>query len=93
MIGDDIQTFARQFRDQTHCEETHQRLDWAHAARDRLLGFTGVEFFDDLPNKVRRADQDSIRGHVLSNGIDANGGLIAFVHGGRPTPRMARRSS
>ncbi|WP_066363077.1 lamin tail domain-containing protein [Herbidospora mongoliensis] len=70
---------------ETHFEETHQRLEWANAARDRLLallGFTGVEFFDDLPNKVRRADQDSIRGYVLSNGIDANGRLIAFVYGG-----------
>nr|WP_245653318.1 lamin tail domain-containing protein [Herbidospora sakaeratensis] len=70
---------------ETHFEETHQRLEWANAARDRLLellGFTGVEFFDDLPNKVERADQDTIRGHVLSNGIDANGRLIAFVYGG-----------
>ncbi|WP_459803647.1 lamin tail domain-containing protein [Herbidospora sp. RD11066] len=70
---------------ETHFEETHQRLDWAFAARDRLLGllgFTGVEFFDDLPNKVRRADQDSIPGYVLTNGIDANGRLIAFVYGG-----------
>ncbi|WP_232320223.1 lamin tail domain-containing protein [Herbidospora daliensis] len=70
---------------ETHFEETHQRLDWAYAARDRLLallGFTGVEFFDDLPNKVKRADQDSISGHVLTNGVDANGRLIAFVYGG-----------
>ncbi|GLX97700.1 hypothetical protein Hesp01_56500 [Herbidospora sp. NBRC 101105] len=70
---------------ETHFEETHQRLDWARAARDRLLallGFTGVEFFDDLPNKVRRADQDTTRGYVLSNGVDANGRLIAFVYGG-----------
>ena len=44
--------------------------------RDELLaelGFTNVVFFNDLPNKVQSADQDSIRGHVLSNGIDANG--------------------
>ncbi|WP_246059792.1 lamin tail domain-containing protein [Herbidospora galbida] len=75
---------------ETHFEETHQRLEWAWAARDRLLallGFTGVEFFDDLPNKVRRADQDAIRGYVLSNGVDANGRLIAFVYaGGTDTP-------
>lgn len=70
---------------ETHFGETHQELLGADAARDemlRLLGFTGVEFFDDAPNKVRSADQDSLRGHVLSNGVDANGRLIAFVYAG-----------
>ncbi|SDH03955.1 lamin tail domain-containing protein [Nonomuraea jiangxiensis] len=70
---------------ETHFEETHQELTGANAARDellRLLGFTNVRYWDDLPNKVRSADQDSIRGHVLTNGIDANGRLIAFVYAG-----------
>ncbi|TYB66199.1 hypothetical protein FXF51_17765 [Nonomuraea sp. PA05] len=70
---------------ETHFAETHQELDGANAARDellRLLGFTGVRFWEDLPNKVRAADQDSIRGHVLTNGVDANGRLIAFVFAG-----------
>ncbi|WP_127506051.1 lamin tail domain-containing protein [Actinoplanes solisilvae] len=70
---------------ETHFEETHQQLENANAARDRLLarlGFTGVTYFRDAPNKVESCDQDSIRGHVLSNGIDANGRLIAFVHPG-----------
>jgi endonuclease YncB( thermonuclease family) len=75
---------------ETHFAETHQELSSADAARDellRLLGFTNVTFFDDLPNKVRSADQDSLRGHVLSNGIDANGRLIGFVYpGGHPGP-------
>src|SRR3954466_9543317 len=60
---------------ETHFELNHQELAGADAARDRLLallGFTGVEFFIDLPNKIESADQDRVRGHVLSNGIDAN---------------------
>ena len=70
---------------ETHFSETHQELDGADEARDellRLLGFTNVTFFEDLPNKVHTADQDEIRGHVLSNGIDANGRLIGFVYPG-----------
>ncbi|MEV4178604.1 lamin tail domain-containing protein [Nonomuraea sp. NPDC049709] len=70
---------------ETHFEETHQELAGADAARDellRLLGFTNVRFWEDLPNKVRSADQDSLRGHVLTNGIDGNGRLIAFVYAG-----------
>jgi endonuclease YncB( thermonuclease family) len=75
---------------ETHFQETHQELAGANAARDellRLLGFTNVRFFDDLPNKIQSADQDALRGHVLSNGIDANGRLIAFVYpGDHPGP-------
>ena len=70
---------------ETHFEETHQELTGANAARDellRLLGFTNVQYFEDLPNKVKSADQDSIRGHVLTNGIDGNGRLIAFIYPG-----------
>jgi endonuclease YncB( thermonuclease family) len=70
---------------ETHFQETHQELAGANAARDELLrrlGFTNVRFFADLPNKVESADQDALRGHVLSNGIDANGRLIAFVYPG-----------
>jgi endonuclease YncB( thermonuclease family) len=70
---------------ETHFAETHQELAGANAARDELLrrlGFTGVTFFADLPNKVQSADQDALRGHVLSNGIDGNGRLIAFVYPG-----------
>jgi len=70
---------------ETHFEETHQELAGANSARDRLLallGFTNVVFFDDLPNKVKSADQDRVRGHVLSNGIDANGRMIGFVYAG-----------
>jgi hypothetical protein len=75
---------------ETHFAETHQELAGANQARDellRLLGFTNVVFFADLPNKVQSADQDALRGHVLANGIDANGRLIAFAYpGDHPGP-------
>lgn len=72
---------------ETHFEETHQQLAGANAARDellRLLGFTNVRYWEDLPNKVQSADQDSLRGHVLTNGVDANGRLIGFAYAGDP---------
>jgi endonuclease YncB( thermonuclease family) len=68
---------------ETHFSGTHQELAGANAGRDRLLaglGFTNVRFWPDLPNRVRSADQDSVRGHVLSNGVDADGRVVAFVH-------------
>ncbi|MEU3619925.1 hypothetical protein ABZ725_47730 [Streptomyces sp. NPDC006872] len=73
---------------ETHFGETHQELAGANQARERLLellGFTNVTFFEDHPNKVKSADQDSIRGYVLSNGIDANGRMIGFVYPDDPT--------
>jgi hypothetical protein len=73
---------------ETHFGDTHQELVGANAARELLLaelGFTNVTFFRDLPNKVEAADQDSLRGHVLSNGIDAHGRVIGFVYPGDPT--------
>ena len=75
---------------ETHFGESHQELAGANAARDELLrrlGFTNVSYFADHPNKVQSADQDTVRGHVLSNGVDANGRLIAFVFPGEhPAP-------
>jgi hypothetical protein len=75
---------------ETHFGETHQELAGANTARDELLrhlGFTNVTFFPDLPNKVQSADQDALRGHVLCNGIDGNGRLIAFIYpGDHPAP-------
>src|SRR3954453_20929435 len=70
---------------ETHFSETHQELAGADAARDellRLLGFTTGTYFPDRPNRGESADQDAIRGHVLTNGIDANGRLIGFVFAG-----------
>jgi endonuclease YncB( thermonuclease family) len=57
----------------------------ADAARDRLLaelGFTGVVFIADMPDEVQSADQDRVRGHLLSNAIDAYGRMIGFVFAG-----------
>jgi endonuclease YncB( thermonuclease family) len=73
---------------ETHFDGAHQELAGANAARDELLralGFSGVTFFPDLPNTVASADQDRVRGHVLSNGIDANGRMIGFVEPGDAT--------
>lgn len=72
---------------ETHFSETHQELAGANLARDellRFLGFTGVVFWPDQPNKVQSADADELPGYVLSNGIDANGRLIGFVYPGLP---------
>jgi endonuclease YncB( thermonuclease family) len=70
---------------ETHFGENHQEILGARAARDVLLaglGFTNVKFYQDLPNKVEKADKDSLPGYVLSNGIDANGRMIGFVYPG-----------
>ncbi|WP_327090029.1 lamin tail domain-containing protein [Nonomuraea sp. NBC_01738] len=72
---------------ETHFSGAHQELGGANQARDELLkflGFTNVVYFADLPNKVQSADQDTMRGHVLTNGVDANGRLIGFVFPGEP---------
>ena len=72
---------------ETHFAESHQELQGANRARDVMLdrlGFRDVEFFDDLPNKVRSANRDQLIGYVLSNGIDANGRMIGFVYPGEP---------
>ena len=85
------------WRESTRSRRTSARRtrSWpgANAARDELLGrlgFTDVDFFDDLPNKIESADQDSVRGHVLSNGIDANGRMIGFVYAGDQRGPTAR---
>ena len=75
---------------------THQNLVIANTGRDELLrrlGFTNVHFFDDLPNRVQAADQDAVRGHVLSSGVDANGNVVGWVYPGEhPGPDGARVS-
>jgi endonuclease YncB( thermonuclease family) len=74
---------------ETHFAGTHQELLGANRAREALLaelGFTGVSFFPDAPNRVERADQDSVVGHLVSNGIDANGRVIGFAYAGEGTP-------
>ncbi|MEO7340579.1 MAG: hypothetical protein ABI073_06855 [Luteolibacter sp.] len=70
---------------ETHFKGTHQQLDLADAARDWLLarlGFTGVTFWDDLPNNVRTVNNSPLRGYILANGLDSNGRVLAFVYAG-----------
>ena len=70
---------------ETHFQGAHQQLQLANAARDeniRLLGFTGVGYFDDLPNKVESVDENPIDGYVVANGIEANGRLLGLVYSG-----------
>ncbi|EPE26215.1 nuclease [Glarea lozoyensis ATCC 20868] len=75
---------------ETHFNGTHQELDGGEKARDTLLaklGFTNIKYWGEhLHNKIQSADQDSLPGFVLSNGIDANGRLIGFVYSGNDGP-------
>ena len=68
---------------------THQELTGALQARDTMLaelGFTNVEFSDSDPGKIESADQNSLPGFVLSNGVDGHGRLIGFVYAGSDRP-------
>jgi hypothetical protein len=73
---------------ETHFQGAHQQMQFANAARDenlRLLGFTNVVFFPDLPNKVSSVAVNPLRGYVLANGIEANGRLLGLVYPGDTT--------
>lgn len=70
---------------ETHFEEFHQHKDLAVLARDILLeqaGFGTVEFFEDLPFKVKFVEHHPIRGYLLANALDFHGRTIAFVFTG-----------
>lgn len=70
---------------ETHFNQTHQPLDFAFAAREAMLaslGFTNIEFWEDLPNVVKNADQDFLPGAIIANGLDGNGRALAFVYPG-----------
>lgn len=73
---------------ESHFQNQHQNLEFAHAARDRMLAFMGfsrVSFWDDRPNKVQKALPHPIRGHLLANGIEANGRVLALAFPGTST--------
>lgn len=73
---------------ETHFENQHQNLEFARAARDRMLaflGFTDIDFWPDRPNKVKKAEPHPIRGHVLANGIESNGRVLSLVFPGTST--------
>jgi hypothetical protein len=72
---------------ETHFQNQHQDLTFAVAARDRMLegmGFGQVEFWPDLPNKIKTAEHHPIRGYVLANGIESNGRVLGLVYPGGP---------
>lgn len=69
---------------ETHFEGGHQPMDLALGARDAMLaraGF-GAITYGDVPHddKVRAVQNHPVRGYVLTNGLDGNGRLIAFVY-------------
>lgn len=64
----------------------HQALHFAQAARGlhlASLGYTGVSFSAEWPGIVKTVDRDPLPGHVLANGIDASGRLVALAYTGR----------
>ena len=70
---------------ETHFKQTHQEVKGGNLARDELLahlGFKNVVFSKRHPHNIESANEDSLPGYVLSNGIDANGRLIGFVYEG-----------
>ena len=70
---------------ETHFQEMHQELDFAKAARDFMLGqlgFTGIQFWPDQPNRVRAVDNNPQRGFVIANEVESNGRTVAFVFSG-----------
>ncbi|MGB3587867.1 MAG: lamin tail domain-containing protein [Tunicatimonas sp.] len=70
---------------ETHFAGSHQNLEWAEAARDKLLsqiGFTSIEFSDRNPNKIITVDDHPQRGYILANNLDTFGRIIAFVYTG-----------
>jgi endonuclease YncB( thermonuclease family) len=73
---------------ETHYQNQHQNLEFATAARDRmleLLGFGKVIFQDARPNKVASAEHNPVRGYLLANGIESNARVLGLVYtGGAP---------
>lgn len=77
---------------ETHFENQHQDLQFAQAARDRMLqhmGFGDVVFWPDRPNKIQSAEYHPRPGYLLANGIEGNGRVLALVFPGQPTPDAA----
>ena len=70
---------------ETHYEDTHQHRPWAEAARDFVLktvGYTHVEFFDDMPHRIASIRNHPRRGYILATALDDNGRVVAFVYPG-----------
>ncbi|MGH3965445.1 MAG: thermonuclease family protein [Pseudonocardiaceae bacterium] len=72
---------------ETHFLNQHQNLQFAQAARDRMLqlmGFGEVQFWPDRPNKIKSAQNHPVPGYLLANGIESNGRVLGLVFPGRP---------
>ncbi|HEY7423449.1 MAG TPA: hypothetical protein VH682_04335 [Gemmataceae bacterium] len=72
---------------ETHFLSRHQNLGFANEARDEMLalvGFTNVAFSPNHPNEVATVDNNPLRGHLLANGIESNGRVLALVFPGDP---------
>jgi endonuclease YncB( thermonuclease family) len=72
---------------ETHFQNSHQDLELAFAARNFMLarlGFEDVVFRDDNPNLVESVRNNPLRGHIVANGLDGNGRILAFVYPGNP---------
>lgn len=70
---------------ETHFLNRHQNLQYAEAARNRMLelmGFGDVVFNPDRPNKVLSAENHPMRGYLLANGIESNGRILGLVYSG-----------
>ena len=70
---------------ETHFQGMHQELGFAREARDFMLaklGFTGVQFWPDQPNRVSAVDNNPRRGFVIANEVESNGRTVAFVYSG-----------
>jgi hypothetical protein len=70
---------------ETHFRGSHQEPVLAYMARDFMLahmGFRDIVFYDDMPDVVRSVSNNPLRGHILANGIDGNGRVLAFVYPG-----------
>ena len=73
---------------ESHFQNRHQRLDLAEAARNEMLalaGFTDVQFLPNNRNKVKSTAEHPLRGHLLANGIESNGRVLALVYPGDST--------
>ena len=63
----------------------NQDLRFADQTRDftlAQLGFTGIEFWPDQPNRVRAVDNNPRHGFVIANEVEGNGRTVAFVYAG-----------
>lgn len=70
---------------ETHYLNRHQNLEFAEAARDRMLeliGFEEVQFFADRHNNVETAEPHPLRGYLAANGIESNGRVLGLVYSG-----------